>query len=63
MLVLSRREQEIITIGDDIQIVVNRIIGNRVSLGVIAPRDVPVTRRELMGDHGRASGEADTPTQ
>lgn len=47
MLVLSRRAQESIRIGDDIEIVVTKVRGNTVSLGIRAPRDVPVTRSEL----------------
>jgi carbon storage regulator len=46
MLVLSRKEQEAIMIGD-VSIVVIEIDGNRVRLGIEAPRDVPVHRREV----------------
>lgn len=46
MLVLSRKEQESIMIGD-VSIVVIEIDGNRVRLGIEAPRDVPVHRREV----------------
>lgn len=47
MLVLSRRAKQSILIGDDIEIVVNRIRGNTVSLGIKAPREISVTRKEL----------------
>ena len=48
MLVLSRREGESIRIGDDIELVVTSIQGNRVKLGVRAPRHIPVHRKELL---------------
>jgi len=48
MLVLSRRVGESIKIGDEIEIVVTRFSGARVSLAVDAPPEVPVTRSELI---------------
>ncbi len=48
MLVLSRRAGEEIVIGDDIRLVVNRISGNRVAIGIAAPDDVHIVRGELM---------------
>jgi len=47
MLVLSRKTGERIVIGDNITVVVNRIDGNRVSIGIEAPRDVRIVRGEL----------------
>ena len=47
MLVLSRRENESIIINSDIEVTILRIRGNRVRLGVKAPRDVAVHRREV----------------
>jgi carbon storage regulator len=47
MLVLTRHPGESITIGGDITITVTAIQGNRVRIGVIAPRDVPVHREEI----------------
>lgn len=47
MLVLSRKIGERLVIGDNITIVVNRIAGNRVTLGIEAPSDVRVVRGEL----------------
>ncbi len=47
MLVLSRKVGERIVISDNITIVVQKVAGNRVSLGVEAPRDVRVVRGEL----------------
>lgn len=47
MLVLSRKVGERIVIGDDITLVVSRISGNRVSIGIEAPSNVKVIRGEL----------------
>ena len=47
MLVLSRKLGEEILIGDHVRLVVHRIVGNRVSLGISAPKEVPVIRGEL----------------
>lgn len=47
MLVLSRKVGERIVIADNITVVVHKVAGNRVSLGVEAPRDVRVVRGEL----------------
>ena len=47
MLVLSRKMQEEILIGDRIRIKVIDIQGNRVRLGIEAPQDVPVHRSEV----------------
>lgn len=47
MLVLSRKENEIIRIGDDIEIVVVDIRGDKVRLGVNAPQSVSVHRQEV----------------
>lgn len=47
MLVLSRKPGEQLLIGDDIVVTVNRISGNRVAIGVQAPRNVRIVRGEL----------------
>ena len=47
MLVLSRKVGETIKIGDGITIVVNRISGNRVTLGLQAPKNMRIIRGEL----------------
>lgn len=47
MLVLSRKKDESIVINDDITIVVVEIRGDKVRLGVEAPKEVPVHRREV----------------
>lgn len=47
MLVLSRKKDECIVINNDITIVVVEIRGDKVRLGVEAPKEVPVHRREV----------------
>lgn len=48
MLVLSRKKNESIVIDNDITIVVVEIRGDKVRLGVEAPKEVPVHRREVF---------------
>lgn len=47
MLVLSRMQDEVLMIGDDIEITVIAIRGDKVRLGIKAPRGVSVDRREV----------------
>lgn len=46
-LVLSRKQNEAIMIGDDIEIVIVEIKGDKVRLAVTAPSEIPVNRREI----------------
>jgi carbon storage regulator len=48
MLVLSRKKDESIIINDDIEIVIVEIRGDKVRLGITAPKEVPVHRREVF---------------
>lgn len=47
MLILTRRIQEVLKIGDDIEISILGIKGNQVRLGIDAPKDVGVHREEI----------------
>ncbi len=47
MLVLSRQKDESIIIGDDVEIVIVDVRGDKVRLGITAPKDIPVHRREV----------------
>lgn len=47
MLVLTRKSNQSIMIGDDIEVSVLAIMGEKVRIGIAAPRDVPVFRKEV----------------
>jgi carbon storage regulator len=47
MLVLSRKKNESIVINNDVVITVVEIRGDKVRLGIVAPKDVPVHREEV----------------
>ena len=47
MLVLSRHREEQIVIGDNVVITVVDIRGDKVRLGIDAPKEIPVHRREV----------------
>ena len=49
MLVLTRRVNERILIGDNVTVTVLEVRGDQVRLGIDAPRDVEVLREELLG--------------
>ncbi|MCC9642041.1 carbon storage regulator [Rhodopirellula sp. JC740] len=59
MLVLSRKVDEQLVIGDNIVVRVTKISGNRVSIAIDAPNDVKITRGELIErELTQASSEA-----
>jgi carbon storage regulator len=47
VLVLTRKSNQSIMIGDDIEVSVLAIMGEKVRIGIQAPRDVPVFRKEV----------------
>jgi carbon storage regulator len=62
MLVLSRKKNESIIINNDITIVVVEIRGDKVRLGVEAPKEVPVHRREVYDAIRRSEEEGKNDT-
>ena len=60
MLMMSRRQGEVILIGDGIEIVIAHIGRSRVKVGIRAPRDTPVMAREvkLVRDENLAAAAA-----
>ena len=61
MLVLSRKKDEKIVIGDNITLMVIEIRGDKVRLGIDAPRDVTVHREEIYEAIKRESEPSDKP--
>jgi carbon storage regulator len=58
MLVLSRKKNESIVINNDITVTVVEIRGDKVRLGIVAPKEVPVHRQEVYDAiHGKAGSE------
>ena len=47
MLVLSRQKDESIMIGNDVEVTIVDVRGDKVRLGITAPRDIPVHRKEV----------------
>jgi carbon storage regulator len=58
MLVLTRKTNQSIMIGDDIEVTVLAVSRDKIRLGITAPRDVPVFRKEvyvsIKGEDGSA---------
>jgi carbon storage regulator len=54
MLVLTRKANQSIIIGDDIEVTVVEVRGEQVRLGITAPREIPIYRREIYEEmlHG-----------
>lgn len=47
MLALTRKKGESIIIGDNIEVVVLSVAKDQIKLGIIAPKDIPVHRKEI----------------
>ena len=58
MLVLSRQRDESIMIGDDVEITIVDVRGDKVRLGITAPKHIPVHRREIYDAIQREKAEA-----
>lgn len=62
MLVLSRQRDESIMIGDNVQITIVDIRGDKVRLGIMAPNEIPVHRKEvydaIQRENRKAAGVA-----
>ena len=59
MLVLSRKKNESIVINNDITVTVVEIRGDKVRLGIVAPKEVPVHRQEVFDAiHGKSAETA-----
>jgi carbon storage regulator len=64
MLVLSRKKNESIVINNDITVTVVEIRGDKVRLGIVAPKEVPVHRQEVFeAIHGKGSAPSQTASE
>jgi carbon storage regulator len=61
MLVLSRQRDESIMIGDDVEIIIVDVRGDKVRLGITAPKSIPVHRREIYDAIQREKAEKKEP--
>ena len=59
MLVLTRKTNQSIMIGDDIEISVLAVMGEKVRIGIEAPRSVPVFRKEVYIEIQEDSDDTD----
>ncbi len=55
MLVLTRKPGETVTIGDNVTVTIVEIDGNRIKIGIDAPKDVPILRGELLRQEREAA--------
>jgi carbon storage regulator len=64
MLVLSRKKNESIVINNDVIVTVVEIRGDKVRLGIVAPKEVPVHRQEVFDAiHGKEAVAEPIPNQ
>jgi carbon storage regulator len=63
MLVLSRQRDESIMIGDDVEITIVDVRGDKVRLGITAPKQIPVHRREIYDAIQREKQEKEKEIQ
>jgi len=63
MLVLSRQRDESIMIGDDVEIIIVDVRGDKVRLGITAPKDIPVHRREIYDAIQREKNQKKEPQE
>jgi carbon storage regulator len=57
MLVLTRKSNQSIMIGDDVEVSVLSVMGEKVRIGIQAPQDIPVFRKEIYLEIHREDGE------
>lgn len=62
MLALSRKANESIIIGNDVEVTILEIKGDQVKIGITAPKSVPVYREEVYAQIKEANKEAASDT-
>ena len=64
MLVLTRKTNQSIMIGDDIEVTVLAVARDKIRLGITAPREIPVYRREVyLSIKGEDGGDVEPETR
>ena len=58
MLIITRKKGESLMIGDDIEIIVSKIDDGSVKIGIKAPRDIQILRKELYEEVENENKEA-----
>jgi carbon storage regulator len=65
MLVLTRKSNQSIMIGDDVEVSVLSVMGEKVRIGIQAPQEIPVFRKEIYleihREDGTVEGDAASP--
>jgi carbon storage regulator len=59
MLVLTRKSNQSIMIGDDVEVSVLSVMGEKVRIGIQAPQEIPVFRKEIYLEIHREDGPVD----
>jgi carbon storage regulator len=59
MLVLTRKSNQSIMIGDDVEVSVLSVMGEKVRIGIQAPQEIPVFRKEIYLEIHREDGAVD----
>jgi carbon storage regulator len=62
MLVLTRKTNQSVMIGDDVEVTVLAVMGDKVRLGIQAPREIPVFRDEVYLEIQQGKPDADLET-
>ena len=58
MLIITRKKGESLMIGDDIEIIISKIDDGSVKIGIQAPKNVQILRKELYEEVGQENKEA-----
>jgi carbon storage regulator len=59
MLVLTRKSNQSIMIGDDVEVSVLSVMGEKVRIGIQAPQEIPVFRKEIYLEIHREDGSSE----
>ncbi len=63
VLVLTRKREQSIVIGDNVEIMVLGVSGDKVRLGITAPREVEVFRKEVIDERGNKKPDGEVEVE